>query len=80
MRPVLWSKLNVGSQCRPNAEATNEGAQAAANASALAEARLCNPPAENRCPLAVIAAILGDDRLDVAAHYPQVSTRFMMDT
>jgi integrase/recombinase XerC len=35
---------------------------------------------ENRCPLDVIAAILGHDRLDVTAHYAQVSTRFMMDS
>jgi integrase/recombinase XerC len=34
---------------------------------------------ENRCPLDVIAAILGHDRLDVTAHYAQVSTRLMMD-
>jgi site-specific recombinase XerC len=35
---------------------------------------------DNRCPLDVIAQILGHDNLDVTAHYAQVSTRLMMET
>jgi site-specific recombinase XerD len=34
---------------------------------------------DNRCPLDVIAEVLGHDNLDVTAHYAQVSTRLMME-
>src|SRR5204863_1022427 len=35
---------------------------------------------DNRCPLDVIAEVLGHDNLDITAHYAQVSTRLMMDS
>ena len=35
---------------------------------------------DNRCPLDVIAEVLGHDNLDTTAHYAQVSTRLMMDS
>ena len=35
---------------------------------------------DNRCPLDVIAEVLGRDNPDITAHYAQVSTRLMMDS
>jgi site-specific recombinase XerD len=33
---------------------------------------------DNGCPLDVVASLLGHDRLDVTAHYAQVSPRLML--